>query len=259
MKLFLRDDDTSYFTKVSELEKAFEGIWDYGPVNLAIIPYAVETFNQGLLNEQFQTQKEFFIGDNLELVEFIKNKIKEGKVNVMLHGYNHYYKKASVESNIYPFGIPEFIYSENQFERIKKGKIALEKLFDVQIKWFIPPSNSLKIETLIACDNLKLNLPLVLNLKKRLFYVIFDNPINFFVNRYNKFTLKNFPLKFKNHKEIMCVSFTSATNFNNKVQYSGNEVIATHYWELNRYPSIKNELIKELKRFNFELHSMNDI
>ncbi len=259
MRLFIRDDDTSYFTKVSELESAYNDIWKFGPINLAIIPYSVETFNQGELGSQYQNHKEFFIGDNLELVEFIKLKIAEKKVNIMLHGYNHLYRIDKNQINKYPFGIPEFIYSENHFERIEKGKLALEKLFDVEIKWFIPPSNSLTIETVVACDVLGLNIPLVLNLKSRLFRVFLDNPFNLIQNRLNKITKQNSPLLFNNHKEILCTSYTSVTDFNKLISYKGNEVIATHYWEVNKFPNIKLEIYKELIRFNFKLSSLNDL
>lgn len=259
MKLFIRDDDTSYFTKVSELEEAYKDIWDFGPINLAIIPYAVETFKQGILGSQHQNQVEFFIGENLELVDYLKLKIQEGKINIMLHGYNHLYRQDIGGKVNYPFGIPEFLYTENQYEKIRKGKVALESLFNVEIKWFIPPSNSLKLETIEVCDLLGLNIPLVFNLKYRFLNVLFSNPLIFFVNRFNKIFSRNIPLRFNNHCEILCTSFTSVTNFKNLMKYVDNEVIATHYWEINRHPKIREEIFKELKRFNFKLNSMNEI
>jgi len=50
-----------------------------------------------------------------------------------------------MDNKLYPFGIPEFNHKKNQYEKIKEGKEALEKLFEIKIKWFIPPSNALTI------------------------------------------------------------------------------------------------------------------
>jgi len=92
MNYYIRDDDTSFFTSPDELVEAYEKIWIYGPVNLAIIPYCVKTFNNGQENNFFQDlSTQFFIGDNKKLVVFLKRMINERKVNIMLHGYNHSY------------------------------------------------------------------------------------------------------------------------------------------------------------------------
>jgi hypothetical protein len=257
MKLYIRDDDTSFFTQVSEIEEAYNDIWEFGPINLAVIPYSVQTFNQGELGLQYQEQTEYYIGDNYALVEYLKKKISENKVNIMLHGYNHYYKESD-DYVKYPFGIPEFLHCKNHYDRIKHGKDKLEELFNIKIKWFIPPSNKLTLETIKACDRLGLNIPLVFNLKNRFWNVLINNPGNFIVNRLNKYSNINNPLIFENHVELLCTSFTSVTDFSNIKKVNGNNVIATHYWELNKFPSIKGEILRELKRSDFKLNSLND-
>lgn len=259
MHLYLRDDDTSFFTSVEELNSAFDGIWEHGPVNLAIIPYAVFTKNHGIKEKYFQDpSKEFFIGDNNKLVDFLKEKIKENKVTIMLHGYNHYYLPTNNKK--YPFGIPEFVHSNNQFERISNAKNDLENLFNVEIKWFIPPSNSLTKETIKACDELKLNIPLLMNLKNRLWEILKESPSALLQNRLNKISNRNNPLKIGNHIEISCVSYTTETDFDSTyVSNSLNKIISTHYWELIKYPEIKQKVIKNIKQYNGVLKSMNDI
>ncbi len=259
MNLYLRDDDTSYFTTIEELNNAFEGIWEFGPVNLAVIPYAVYTQNHGVKGMYFQdSSKEYFIGDNTKLASFIKQKVKEGKVTIMLHGYNHYY--LPIINNKYPFGIPEFIYCENQLEKISKAKVDLENLFNTEIKWFIPPSNSLKKETIDVCDDLRLNIPLLMNLMDRFFEVAIRSPYSFFQNRLNKISLRNTPLKIGNHLEISCVSYTTETDFSSRyVENSFYKIISTHYWELNKYPSIKNKIIEDIYHYGGIINSMNKI
>lgn len=261
MKYYIRDDDTSYFTSPDELIRAYEKIWIYGPVNLAIIPFSVKTFNHGVKGKFYQDlTNQYFIGDNEELVAFLKKMINENKVNIMLHGYNHAYLPCS-NNLLYPFGIPEFIHSVNQFERIKEGKEALEKLFDITIKWFIPPSNALTLETINACDSIGLNIPLLYNLRKRFFSTLYNNPFAFIINRINLYSNNNFPLTIDNHKEILCTSYTSITNFNKSCnRIYKNKVIATHYWEVNQFEYIKNKIIHDIENdYNYSIRSMNEI
>jgi hypothetical protein len=257
MRYYIRDDDTSFFTTKKDLDEAYSDIWKYGPVNLAIIPFTVKTENHGKVGLYNQIpEKEYFIGDNYELVEYIKILILENKVNLMLHGYNHYYMPC--DNKLYPFGIPEFIYTKNQQQKIEKGKKALEELFGIEIKWFIPPSNALKNETIIACDKLGLNIPLVFDLKKRRIKDLFICPLNLLINRLNKYNNINYPLRFYNHKEIACVSYTSVTDFT-YLQKKKYMVIATHYWELNKYKHIKDEIMSDIKIYGDKIYSMNEI
>lgn len=261
MNYYIRDDDTSFFTTPDDLIRAYENIWIYGPVNLAIIPFTVKTYNFGKKGEYFQELSEqYFIGDNKELVLFLKKLILENKITIMLHGYNHAYLPSN-NSKLYPFGIPEFIYTKNQFEKIKEGKEALENLFNVKIKWFIPPSNALTKETIDACDKLKLNIPLTFNLKNRFLSILLKNPMSFIINRINLYTIYNYPIKIDNHKEILCTSYTSVTDFNSKyVSDYKNKVIATHYWEVNKFIHIKDKIIDDIeKKYNRCIKSMNEI
>jgi hypothetical protein len=133
-------------------------------------------------------------------------------------------------------------------------------LFNVEIKWFIPPSNSLTKETIKACDELKLNIPLLMNLKNRLWEILKESPSALLQNRLNKISNRNNPLKIGNHIEISCVSYTTETDFDSTyVSNSLNKIISTHYWELIKYPEIKQKVIKNIKQYNGVLKSMNDI
>lgn len=259
MNLYIRDDDTSYFTKKEELDFAFSEIWKYGPVNLAVIPFSVYTENHGLQNSYKQIpSKEYFIGDNKELVTYLKRLIKENKVQIMLHGFNHYYLPSSEKK--YPFGIPEFIFSNNQREKIELGKNALENLFEIEIRWFIPPSNALTRHTIDICDQLNLNVPLLLNLKNRLPEILYQSPLALINNRLNKVNGNNVPLKFKNHLEISCVSYTTQTDFKSDyVRNTYNKVLSTHYWELNKNQHIKERVIEDIKQYGGIINGMNDI
>lgn len=259
-RYFIRDDDTSYFTTIDQLELAYGDLWSYGPIGLAVIPFTVKTENHGEIGNQVQyPDKEYFIGDNKELVLYIKNLIKEKKVYIMLHGFNHYYRPSDDKTR-YPFGIPEFIYTDNQYEKIKKAKEALENLFDIEIKWFIPPSNALVKETILACDKLNLNLPLLFPLQQRFFSTLLRNPLNFLINRLNLISTYNFPLSFKRHKEIRCTSYTSVTNFDSSyARHRTNMVIATHYWELLQYPGLKNRILEDIREYGYKIYSLNDL
>ena len=95
-------------------------------------------------------------------------------------------------------------------------------------------------------------------MKERRFTSLLLNPKNLILNRLNKFIHENYTLNFSNHKEILCTSYTSVTNFKN-VKKNRNMVIATHYWEVNKYPGIKNEILNDIEEYGKRIFSMNEL
>ena len=83
MKLIIRDDDVSYFTSPKILENLYEDVWDKCPISLSVVPFILSTPGQLETPIKFRhTKKLYPIGENKELVNFLKKKIKEGKGNL---------------------------------------------------------------------------------------------------------------------------------------------------------------------------------
>ncbi|MBI4708035.1 MAG: DUF2194 domain-containing protein [Candidatus Omnitrophica bacterium] len=146
MDFLFRDDDVSYFTKPEELQDAWGWYFNQkeAKLNLAVIPFVspVEFSKTGASEEA--------IGKNALLVGYLKEKIKEKKVEIILHGYSHAScgKRFEFESN----------NPKELSDKIKKAKAYLEELFGVKITSFVPPHNAISAAGLKEISRNNLNL-----------------------------------------------------------------------------------------------------
>lgn len=146
----IRDDDISYFTTPKELEKVWAK-W-YGKVDIlfAITPFIVETKEYQMDNREFNYhqlgEEEFDIGNNIELVEYIKKLLDKGYIKIGLHGYNHKYIIS--DNNL----IAEYDIKDEKllYKKSIKAKKYLEELFKITIETFIPPDNAVSKEAMKA-------------------------------------------------------------------------------------------------------------
>lgn len=175
----------------------------------------------------------------------------------MLHGYNHYYK-VSKHSGVKTF-TPEFVHRKNPLYYLEKGKDYLESLFNQEIKWFIPPSNAISVEALSACDQLGLNMPLVMGYRHRRFFSPWVVK-NYLLSKLGLKTRRNPLLRFDRHKEIACHSFTKYSDWLDIENHYPKDrfVIATHYWEVNEFGFIKREIDKYVRVFG-SVHSIAEL
>ncbi len=260
MKFAIRDDDTCYFTTPEDLKNAYGDLWGKIPISLAVIPFVKARKAPYIPKEYWNTGKEYPIGENDELVSFLKREIKKGNVSIMLHGYNHEY---------YPQ--PEFVAGKNLKEKIIKGKRYLEELFEVEIRTFVPPSNTMSKEAIKAVKECSLNLLYYPTPKNRPFgikkWIIFLEDLMFkyrerqcsrieFIKNCYRFWIKRdrnifmpvkpFIFEINGIKEFNCVSLTAKTPTTNVLKnieiayrYNGNFCLALHYH------SLKNDIFRE--------------
>ena len=77
MKVAIRDDDTSYFTKPKDLQRAYDFLNEDDCVSLSVVPYTVPVHR----DDVFPYGKEIGMGyydiaENTELLEYLKEKYK---------------------------------------------------------------------------------------------------------------------------------------------------------------------------------------
>ena len=241
MKFAIRDDDTNYFTKSEELENIYTNIWDKCPVSLSVVPFHRGTKTGAIPKSCWESSKIFPIGENKVLVKFLKIKIKEGKVSIMLHGHNH--------GNT-PEGY-EFEAGENLYEKVKEGKEYLDKIFGVEINTFVPPHNTLSKDGFSAVVDNNLNIVNIPSFHIRKRPVSFSNVLPFLKYRYWHWRYKHsyfYVLRFSNHSELSCQGLIPGVkleslidDFNFCYQHNGNFCLTTHYWEL-----FKNERMRKI-------------
>ena len=255
----IRDDDTCFFTKPEDIEWAYKDFYNTYPVTLAATPFLKESFLSWQVSSEFWHTKEIFdIGNNKELIKYLKSKIKEGKIWIALHGINHTYKVENHKIT------PEFLMNIDNLEtKLKKAKSYLEKIFWIKINEFVPPSNTLSINAYKALNKLNFNL---LNLpwsKKWFNRPIFSLKHTYYFMKRIMFLKKHwfdspFPLLLDNHWELWSQTLTPWTDikilkksflfcYENNLPFC----LATHYWEHKSYISYKNKIkqIDILKEF----------
>lgn len=239
MRIYIRDDDVSYFTSPEEITSAYGVALKRGPVSFAVIPFAVKTENYGDSKafRQDLTSK-YPIHQNTALIDFLRDLIRERRAYIMLHGFNHIYYPCVRTGSAH--GVPEFTNPELNFAvMLQEGRAYLEDTFSQKIRWFIPPSNALSKEAHEACAKLGFNLPYVFPFRLRKLNVEL-------LKAYSKFKLagagrRMASLRLKSHTEVECFGVTKASVPDALIETLPHDAAAifAHYWEVNRFPSVR--------------------
>ena len=152
MKFIIRDDDVSYHFQPVQLSAWYEGIIEICPVSICIPPFIKGNFFDGIYRldhnikrgrEVWLADESYKIGDNKELVEYLKNLIAKGKVSIGLHGIRHRNEeersKTPMKGN-YITGA-EFYTDIDYTDYLHEAKEYLENLFNIKVNYFSPPQN----------------------------------------------------------------------------------------------------------------------
>jgi predicted deacetylase len=276
MTLFaIRDDDTSAWTDPNHLESIYREFWDRGiPVSLSVIPESVEPFHLGDPERFYQTTERKPVQDNQRLVDYLRPLIRVGKVDIMLHGFDHVYAVGKSQRSPTRPATREWMdqlradISGAQLVwrgecawkdaarlsmEIEKGKAHLESVLDCEVRVFVPPSNQITAGGVRAVREARLNLSGLMGRG-------FDRPFSVgYARAYLRrwmFRLSRgraFPhtLDLGTHKELLAHSLTPAIDYDTlkrSLEFCRNInapfVVAVHYWELNDHPDLRERLIR---------------
>jgi hypothetical protein len=134
----IRDDDISYFTQPRMIDQLYRETWRLGfKVSLGVIPNIKATPSNSPLPPE-GINKCYSISDNTKLVNYLKEKIDQGKVDIIQHGYTH--------SNI--DGEPEFAIKNFELvdEWLRKGNRLLRETFGRDVTVFAAPHDRISSE-----------------------------------------------------------------------------------------------------------------
>jgi len=272
----IRDDDTSFWTKPEELEQLYGWFFERGgKVSLAVIPYSWKQINPGMDKDFYidRSSGRRFIYENKALVDYLHDKIKENRIEIMQHGYDHVYgvkyngKIEFLDKNVreelrdyknYCY-LPECLYKSSlELEKdLKEGKEILEDTFKVKVKIFVPPGNaiskeSVKIVAKIGLHisgimeksmNRPINVRTLINYGKRIYWKL-------------KYNLPYpFVMDYGTHKELVAYALTPSTDldwfyrvFKFCREVRAPFVLATHYWEILRDNKLKKNFYSFLEK-----------
>jgi len=222
MKFALRDDDLNYFFNPEVIEKNYSNIWNICPVSMSVVPFikgnwpvnVKEAEDRGpgkldasVLKKLVEDDEVYPIGRNQELIQFIKEKIKEKKIYLTIHGIYHRNEDPVIPqfANNFGFGA-EFYTTRNLTNQLKEAKEYVEKTFDQSVDVFTPPQNLYNIKGLTAIMNNKLaicsDLPSIKSLST-LKLIGIENYMRFFLFKlYNRDLQFPFPIIYDKFKII---------------------------------------------------------
>lgn len=246
MNCLLRDDDVSFLTLAKELELVWGSFFrqNNSRLNLAAIPF-VDTVEFGSSSRELRG-----LGENNDLCAYLKNKINEGKIELLLHGYSHTSTQGKFEF--------ESSSKEELSRKVRKGKDYLEDLFKVKISVFVPPHNALSREGLKAVSENGLNILAATPCSPK--RIGLDSQSTIFFIRRLAFSLKHnryshgrpcypFVKRFSTHRQLDCFSFIPGITSKEDIincyrvtrRYNGTFCLALHYSELAE-ESIREQL-----------------
>jgi peptidoglycan/xylan/chitin deacetylase (PgdA/CDA1 family) len=239
----IRDDDTSFFTNPDVLDAVYGPYWGKVPISLATVPFSGPEHRGKSFNPAYSADSEMPLGENKLLTEWLIKKIKSDQVEIMLHGYNHAYRKISGHwVGEYGWKPPAQIVKET-----KRGKAYLESLLDTKVRVFVPPSNTIGKTGIQALRMANLNLSGIMGKGG-------DRPFTAdylpaYAKRWAWRFLHGdaypFPLRYGGHTELRAYALTPRADSDQLVRslehcarIHAPFVLATHYWEFSEYPEM---------------------
>jgi len=288
VKIAIRDDDINYFFRPEEIENKCKFVWDICPLSMSVIPFMegnwIENLNiftkfgPGIIDmhilEKIKSDSSIYlIGNNSELVQYIKNKIDENKVSLTFHGITHRNHDKITPQFINNYGIgAEFFTNLNLTEKVTEAVSYIEEIFSVKIKVFTPPQNLFNNIGIQSILNNNLNLCMRVPSYKNITTIL-----NLGIEAYSKyiihkFSFRKFPypktLKYKNVKIIEHVPLQPGSDMNEikaAIDFisnnSGNLVISTHSWGFNhkmsKYNKTMGEVLLELLEYAKQKHNVS--
>ena len=243
IKIAIRDDDTNFFTDSDDLLNVYSEINDV-PISLAVIPY-VSGDNGECPESKNIGQDKFYIDKNIELVKFLKEMVKTGRYEILLHGMTHEYK------NICSVKTPEMINRAkdvNLCSDVLKAKKYLEVLFSCSISTFVAPNNAITTSGVNAVVNAGMNFSGIITYKKdrTLSIPYFKNYIVRWIFRIFEGVQYPGVLDYKTHFEINACSIYSYEYLIKMYSICKRKnlplVINTHYWHPRDNPEIRSHV-----------------
>lgn len=147
MRFAIRDDDTSFFTRPDELERLWGAFLPHVPVSLAVVPRALEPFHLGDPERFYQGSAPRPLVENSELVAWLRERLGNGRIAVMCHGYTHEYRRTGQRRLE-----QEYLWKpyHQLLGETREGKLQLEATLGVPITTFVPPGNGISGDGLEA-------------------------------------------------------------------------------------------------------------
>lgn len=250
MKFLIRDDDTCGMTRVEDLENCYKSIWGHIPVCLSVTPFRIPSIADWIPEEYFARQDPVVLGENGELIDFLKAGLEKKWLDVALHGYHHVITDNDRAMKLIDRNDPrqvgrEYLYGDHLDVKTREGKNYLESTLGYRVNTFVPPGNAISKNGLRAIIEQGLNIVGIYGLGLRDFNQRPFDPYRYLNTAKRALwkimhpdcTIYPFPIHFADgHKEIdysLLYPSTDLTELKKKLDFvysvNGVFILATHY------------------------------
>lgn len=174
MKFAIRDDDLNFFYSDRMIDENLSEIFSICPISMSVIPFVKGNWRKNVdalencitdecyedLIEEIKLDKNIYlVGDNQELVNYIKKKIYRNEIYLTLHGVYHQNQDdiLPIMHNNFAIGA-EFFTKMDMKYKVEEAIKYLENIFEQKITIFTPPQNKLSFIGYKSLVNNNLNL-----------------------------------------------------------------------------------------------------
>ncbi|MEP7361859.1 MAG: DUF2334 domain-containing protein [Acidobacteriota bacterium] len=240
MRLAIRDDDTSFYTRPAELEELYAPLGAHVPVSLAVTPFAVESFNLGDPVRFYQHETPQPLSGNGELAVFLREGIAARRWSVMCHGYTHAYVRDAGQRLI-----QECVWKDDARlgREAALGRRHLEEVLGCPVQAFVPPGNTIRLSAMRAVSKTFPRLLTTVPARRWREFVRFPQAAGLLARRVGYELLYNGPSpraeRFGRAWLLPSMSLTQSSRWEDLVgrfavcrQLGADLVVAVHYWEL---------------------------
>lgn len=162
VKLIIRDDDMNYFTKVEDIKFVYKDL-QMCPISFAVIPTVIDVSTAGACTDTRGNTSPRYVGDNQELVEWMKEEYAKGKIDILLHGITHSYKFSGGNRQ---FEMQWRDGEPNLSQTLHYWKDNLSSLFGCDITCFVAPGNRITKYTLYSAIKAGMNFSGIVAMKQ---------------------------------------------------------------------------------------------
>ncbi len=245
IKIALRDDDLNYFSKVEDVEGVYKELKDF-PISFAVIPIVTDVSTKGSCSDTKGNIVPRWIGDNEELVAWMKEKLFLNQMDVCMHGVTHGYKIIDGKR----FAEMEWRKEANLAEEINDYKLKLEKLLDYKITVFVAPSNKITRYGINCVVQAGMNYSGIIPASfSRNFTLI--NVANY-IKRWWHRAMDKYPypavMKYSSHKELNACLLQGYDYLVRMYHYCDKHnypmAVNVHYWHLRDNTQALNDLVR---------------
>lgn len=237
VKLIIRDDDMNFFTKVEDIESVYSKIENF-PISFAVIPCVTDVSTTGNCPDTKGNETPQWVGGNVELITWLRERIKLGKADVLMHGITHQYKFIEGKR------LAEMQWRDEAelADEICKYKKDLEQILNYDISVFVAPSNKISKYGIKCVSSNGLNFSGIVPIDFQR-EITFRNVVNYlkrcFLRAKDKLPYPNI-MQYSSHKELNACTLQKydylVRMFNYCKKIGSPMAVNVHYWHLRDFP-----------------------